>query len=415
MKYRYNKRLLKEFAPIVLNNIGYILTALHVWHTLKNVKMVPVSDYEIPFRADGISYLKHKERKDILGRADWLLKEVSVKDPEQLISKMPEIIGLQFQGQWAIYACSMTAFALCNIIKLFPDTKCKYLLRLPELIDLVNTPTIRFYDTMWWEEDAMETLDGNNSHMTYLSILAWMIGQYRLVGGDGRYDILHRKLCDTLNRRMRQSRDLNLPSFPNEVVFLPDMMFCLLALKDYGKLYDGKFEDTVSLWLHIAKNNWIDKKTGLLYSSYSRNQAAGRESGAYAGLNCTGLVLLDEEFGREQFQIMKRTLGVQFGDESDPYIAIKEHIHSSSKISFDIDAGPVIYGLSPSGTAFSMGAATYMGDWGFRKGLLATAELGGHTVKSWKTRHYKLAEIMLTGEAITLAMRTMVNFDEINK
>lgn len=407
--------MLKEIVPIVLNNIGYIPTALHVWHTLKKAKMVPVPDYEIPFRADGISYLKYKERKDILGRADWLLKEVSVKDPEQLISKMPEIIGRQFQGQWAIYACSMTAFALCNIIKLFPVTKDKYLHRLPELIDLVNTPTIRFYDTMWWDEDAMETLDGNNSHMTYLSILAWMIGQYRTVGGDDRYDDLHRKLCDTLNRRMRQSRDLSLPSFPNGMVFLPDMMFCLFALKDYGTLHNGEFEDTVSLWLQMAKNNWIDKKIGLLYSCYYRNHTAGRVSGAYAGLNCTGLVLLDEEFGREQFQMMKRTLGVQFGKESDPYIAIKEYLHSSSKISFDIDAGPVIYGISPSGTAFSMGAATYLGDWSFRKGLLRTAELGGHTVKSMKTRHYKLTEIMLTGEAITLAMRTMINFDEIDK
>lgn len=415
MKYRYYKRVLKEITPIILNNIGYIPTALHVWHTLKNAKMVPVSDYEIPFRADGISYLKHKERKDILGRADWLLEEILVKDPAQLIRKMPEIIGRQFQGQWAIYACSMTAFALCNIINLFPDTKVKYLHRLPELIDLVNTPTIRFYDTMWWEEDAMETLDGNKSHMTYLSILAWMIGQYRLVGGDGRYDVLHRKLFDTLNRRMRQSRDLNLPSFPNGVVFLPDMMFCLLALKDYSSLHNGEFADTLTLWLQKAKNHWIDNKTGLLYSCYYRNQTSGRVSGAYAGLNCTGLAMLDEEFGREQFQIMKSTLGVKFGNEIEPYIGIKEYLHSSSKISFDIDAGPVIYGLSPSGIAFSMGAATYLGDWDFRKGLLATAELGGHTVKSWNTRHYKLAEIMLTGEAITLAMRTMINFDEINK
>ncbi len=415
MKYRYYKRVLKDIGPIILNNIGYIPTALHVWHTLKNAKMMPVPDYESSFCVEGKPHLKHKERKDIIGRANWLLKEVLVKDPEQLIRKMPEIIGRQFQGEWAIYACSMTAFALCNIIKLFPDTKDKYLHRLPELIDLVNTPTIRFYDTMWWKEDAMETLDGNNSHMTYLSILAWMIGQYRMVGGDDGYDELHRKLCDTLNRRMRQSRDLNLPSFPNGVVFLPDMMFCLLALKDYGKLNNGEFEDTVSLWLHMAKNHWIDKKTGLLYSSYYRNQTAGRVSGAYAGLNCTGLVLLDEDFGREQFQIMKRTLGVQFGNELKPYIGIKEYLHSSSKISFDIDAGPLIYGLSPSGIAFSMGAATYLGDWSFRKGLLRTAELGGHTVKSRRTRHYKLAEIMLTGEAITLAMRTMVNFDEINK
>ncbi len=403
---------MKEVAPLILKNIGYFPTALRVWRTLKNAEIVPISDLDIPYRADGVSHLQHMERKDILGRADWLLKEVLVKDPEQLIRKMPEMIGRQFQGEWAIYACSMTAFALCNIIKLFPDTKVKYLHRLPELIDLVNTPTLLFYDTMWWNEDAMETLDGDKSHMTYLSILAWMIGQYRLAGGDERYDDVHNKLCDTLNRRMRQSRDLNLPSFPNGVVFLPDMMFCLLALKDYGKLHNNEFADTVDLWLHMAKNHWIDKDTGLLNSCYYKNGISGRISGAYAGLNSTGLVLLDEDFGREQFRIMKKTLGVKFGGESYPYMAIKEYLHPTSKVFFDVDAGPVIYGLSPSGIAFSVGAATNLGDWDFRDGLLRTAELGGHTVKSWKTRHYKLAEIMLTGEAITLAMKTMVNFDK---
>ncbi len=125
MKYRYYKRVLKDIGPIILNNIGYIPTALHVWHTLKNAKMMPVPDYESSFCVEGKPHLKHKERKDIIGRANWLLKEVLVKDPEQLIRKMPEIIGRQFQGEWAIYACSMTAFALCNIIKLFTDTKVK--------------------------------------------------------------------------------------------------------------------------------------------------------------------------------------------------------------------------------------------------------------------------------------------------
>lgn len=210
MKYRYNKRMLKQFTALIFKNLGYIPSALHVWHTLKNSCMMPVSEYENPVRAEGLTELKLKERIDILGRADWLLKEVAVKEPELLIRKMPEIIGRQFQGQWAIYACSMTAFALCNIIKLFPDTKNQYLHRIPELIDLVNTPAIRFYDSIWWKEDAMETLDGNNSHMTYLSILAWMIGQYRLAGGDDRYNELHTKLCETLNRRMRLSPDLKL-------------------------------------------------------------------------------------------------------------------------------------------------------------------------------------------------------------
>ena len=72
----------------------------------------------------------------------------------------------------------------------------------------------------------------------------------------------------------------------------------------------------------------------------------------------------------------------------------------------DIDAGPIILNLSPSGTAFTIGCATYFGDKDFRSNLLRTAEIAGHTVKWGNKRHYLLANIALVGEAIALAMRT---------
>lgn len=72
----------------------------------------------------------------------------------------------------------------------------------------------------------------------------------------------------------------------------------------------------------------------------------------------------------------------------------------------DMDAGPIIMNLSPSGTAFAIGSATYFGDNKFRNKLLRTAEIAGHTVKWNDSSHYLLGDIALVGEAITLAMRT---------
>ena len=72
----------------------------------------------------------------------------------------------------------------------------------------------------------------------------------------------------------------------------------------------------------------------------------------------------------------------------------------------DIDAGPIILNLSPSGTAFAIGSATFFGDKIFRNSILMTAEIFGHTVKWGDKRHYLLGNIALVGEAITLAMRT---------
>ena len=84
------------------------------------------------------------------------------------------------------------------------------------------------------------------------------------------------------------------------------------------------------------------------------------------------------------------------------------HDHSCG-LGMDIDAGPIIMNLSPSGTAFAIGSTTYFDDKDFRNKLLKTAEIAGHTVKWYDSRHYLLANVALVGEAITLAMRTNNN------
>ena len=63
-------------------------------------------------------------------------------------------------------------------------------------------------------------------------------------------------------------------------------------------------------------------------------------------------------------------------------------------------------GLSPSGTAFSTGAATFFNDNEVRSNILRTAEICGNTLSSGNKKHYALANIALVGEAIMLAMRT---------
>lgn len=72
----------------------------------------------------------------------------------------------------------------------------------------------------------------------------------------------------------------------------------------------------------------------------------------------------------------------------------------------DIDAGPILFELGPSGTAFFAGSSTYFNDIDVRKEILATAEMAGHTIKIGDKRHYLLANIALVGESIMLAMRT---------
>ncbi len=254
----------RKMMPMMLNFGSYLPMVMKAAVALKNMERVP----ELGWNPNAPHpFYEKEEKQDILERLEWLCKEVMV-DPEALINKMPEAIGRQYQGQWAYYAISMTVASLSNIAFIYPEMREENLKKMPVLIDIALTPTIKLYDTMKWREDAIESLDGRKSHMTYLSILAWMIGHYKLTGGDGRYDALYHKICDALCRRMMASRDMNLPSFPNKIVFFPDMMFTPLAFTIYSRLYDGKYSDVVERWSELTRTKWLDPRTGLLISRY---------------------------------------------------------------------------------------------------------------------------------------------------
>lgn len=367
------------------------------------------TEKNVPAKQDCAAW--EEEREDILERANWLCKEI-ITDPESLMQKAPSMIGREYQGEWAIYCCSMLTHALANITVLYPDKAHKCPELIAQMIEIVNTPSIREYDTMQWKEDAMETLDGPKSHMTYLSILAWMISNYKMAGGDGRYDELFHKLCETLNRRMLESKyDLNLLSFPGKPIWLPDMLVTLVALRNYGRLYGGKYDATIDKWLNNAKTKWIHKGTGLLAGQLPgqgrlRNMVI---RGSHSALICSYLALVDEDFAREQYQKMCKVLRKEASFMGKKICGVKEFLRKDPEFKMmPGDAGLVIKGISAGGTAFAFGAATYFGDWKFRYEMLRTAEVAGGTKKEKGMRHYKIAEMFLVGEATVLAMRTNV-------
>lgn len=351
----------------------------------------------------------NKEREELIGRARWLCQEVIVP-PKELISKMPKELGFFYGGQWAIYSCCYTAVALANLCRIYPDIKDEMLPKIEAIIGLIDTPVIRYYDTMMWKEDAMKGLDGPNDHMTYLSLLAWTITHYKFAGGDSQFDNLLEACCQSLHRNMLLSPDLNLRSFPDTPIFLPDMLYTIVALHNYEQLYgSGKYQDALSRWLEKAQTVWLDKETGLLASMLTRKlrKPTSKVRGSYTALNCSLLAFCaDETFAHDQYKLFKKLF-----IKKSPVFGIREFIDKSPMFSFDVDAGPIVFGLSPSGTTFALGAATWLGDWEMRSRLLQTASTAGDTIvdKAQNTCHYRLGEVALCGEAVALGMRTMVN------
>lgn len=347
------------------------------------------------------------EKSEILRRRNYLAERL-VTSPERVLNEMPGGIGLQFQGEWAMYSCSMLSAAMVNISRLYPGERERSVEQIGRLIDIVMSPELREYDAVRWDEDPLESWNSEKSHMSYLSILAWMIGGYKAVGGDDKYDDVYYRLCCTLNWRMKQSPTLNLQTYPGEPIYVPDMLVAIVALNNFSRYSDNLYQSTVDDWLHRAKTEWIDKETGLLKSflDYEGKEMPVLMRGSYSALICYYLTFLDEQFAREQYALLKKHFM-----QNGLLTGIREYHDRTCWLGFDIDSGPILFNLSPSGTAFALGAATYFDDTDFRKRLLRSGEIVGSTIRGWNTNHYLLANMALVGEVIALAMRTNVKKD----
>ena len=346
----------------------------------------------------------NREEKELIRRANYLRSKVATS-PQQLLNEMPKSIGVQFQGEWALYSCSMTSAALANIAILFPKNKELAIKTIDQIIDIAMSSEIRKYDWIRWKQDPLESLNGNKSHVSYLSHLAWMIGRYKQIGGNSKYDDLYHSLCEAMNRRILQSRSLNLRTYPGELIYIPDMLVAIVALSDYSHLYNGRYKSTVDRWITKAKDEWIDKETGLLASFLIEDidsaQIVLPVKGSYSALNCYYLSLVNPDFAKDQYNCLKKNF-----KQNLPFTGIREYYNKTCMFGLDIDAGPIIFNLSPSGTAFAIGCATSLNDIEFRNQLLKTAEIAGSTVTWLDKSHYLLDKLALVGEAIALAMRT---------
>ena len=95
------------------------------------------------------------EKKEIIRRANYLTSKVATS-PQQLLDEMPSGIGAQFQGEWAIYSCSMTSTALANIAILYPQNKELAIKFIGQIIDIAMSEEIREYDKLRWREDPLD-------------------------------------------------------------------------------------------------------------------------------------------------------------------------------------------------------------------------------------------------------------------
>lgn len=244
---------------------------------------------------------------------------------------------------------------------------------------------IRAFDTEAWKTDALETLDTAQGHAGYLGHLGLLLA---LECSDANVALRHRVL-GALERRYASSPTRLIETYPR-MTWIPDNSVTLAAVA-VGARCDGR-DVPVREWLAAWPK---DDATGLL--RFRPQSKAPRASGA--GWNSVYLHLVDPTVAREQYALAERT----FLFDDVPGLAAWREYPRGIEGPGDVDSGPLIFGLSPSGTGFALAGATLYGSKA-RGGMLRTAEVAGITVP-WGGLHYLFAP--LVGDAAVLAARTL--------
>lgn len=338
----------------------------------------------------------NSEKDDIIERALFLLNETCTT-PDDIINKMPSSIGKHFQGEWVIYTLSMLSLALANIATRYPETTHWVSKCIEGLIGTALSKEIQEYDRNSCGNDPFD------GHLSYYSLLALMISAHMTVSEDSKYRLLYSNLCANLYRQISNSENLNISTYPGEQIYVPDMAAAIAALANHPDVFYKSF---AKKWATHMKDNYIDPETGLIVSTI--NDYSRPVLGSYSALTTYYLTFIDEDFAREQYELLKKHFL-----KTGLFTGIKERTDGTSNNIFAIDSGPILFGLSPSGTAFGIGPATFFNDWNVRNRLLKTGEWAGFTVTK-NNRHYLLSKVALVGEAIVLAMRTAIKWNEHN-
>ena len=151
-------------------------------------------------------------------------------------------------------------------------------------------------------------------------------------------------------------------------------------------------------WLEVAKTQLIDKKTGLLVSSYALDGTLGDgPEGSSIFMSAHNLLLLDEEFAADQYrrsktELVRGVLGFRFAREWP----------KSQVGPVDVDSGPIVPYLeaSPSASGFAVLAASAFGDQRLLRDLIASLELTGFPLVEDGKRRYAVGNQV--GDAVVL-------------
>ncbi|MCK5706565.1 MAG: hypothetical protein KAI43_02840 [Candidatus Aureabacteria bacterium] len=348
------------------------------------------------FKVDINSY----RTKEGIAPKTQLLAQRQMRNWENYSKKEKDISKMRVvNAEWDFMGRTFFVLSLANMACMEPSKTEEYLNTIDRVIDdtlELEKKKGKYYFLMDYARDS-EFLSKQKRSIFIDGEIALMLGARRLLEEKQTYKKEMEKRITLMISQMKQSPVLSAESYPDEC-----WLFCntaaIASIKIGDILGTGENVEFINEWLEVLKANFIEPKTGLLYSSYSvdGNIYQGPEgSSIWFAAHC--LQLVDEVFARTQYRLAKEELARHVMD-----FGYAKEWPSSYKTGSDVDSGPVIpfLEISAGSSGLAFVAAGAFDDDIYLQKLLTAVQFAGFPIE--KNGELKYGASNQVGDAVLL-------------
>lgn len=288
--------------------------------------------------------------------------------------------------EWDLMTRMYVVVSLANVALVEPASKPELLARMDAVIDdtlrLVRTQGIHYVLLPYAQQATFQIGPARSQFVDGETAL--MIALRRLVEDRPELAPELEERVAAMRARMERSPVLSAESYPNEC-----WTFCntvALAAMTVADAVDGTdHTELARRWVRTARARLVDRKTGLLVSSYTPSgEFKDGPEGSSLWMSLHALQLVDPEFAAEQYALAKRALvGRALG------FAWAREWPRDRLGPVDVDSGPIVPWIdaSPGSSGLALVAAASFQDDALLKELLTTLDFAGFPVRDRGLRY----------------------------
>jgi len=283
-------------------------------------------------------------------------------------SRNSEIISLKkYNPEWSLFTLSFSSYAFANIATSDTSYREKASQNIDIAIQKALTPEI--YDFSGFEGFPIDENTGD--HAIYLGHLNLMLGSYKKVSDNPKYNDLHTDITRHLSSSIIESQFHNIESYPG-FIWPADNSIAVASIELYDQLNRTNYSVS-NEWTTWITNNFLDEKTGLMKSQIDPSTGESLDGPRGCSLAWTVIFsdIYDEDFAKNQYDKLKR----HFSTSLFGLTAFRERPFGEEQGKRDIDSGPIFLGYGTAATGIAIGAAKATGDVSIYRNLKRTSDL----------------------------------------